>query len=214
MTASCPSLIYISDEECHRMLLSWSSLILLRSVALVVHNFLETSGYHWPYFCNLIWYEAQIMTFYRLLGSLGFLFVAFDWYAVKGLICRSRSNFCDLSGPQHVRWQMQLQQQKKRPTIGGDFIELGSSLITLLNLAQEIGSSSNLRFRQAADKLRDQFARSFALRYDLEKSQFLSAALSSIDGDTQLTAGNVIISLVVFYFTSILIRVSDCYNMC
>ena len=75
---------------------------------------------------------------------------------------------------------------QKRP-VGGDFIELGSSLITLLNLAQEIGSSNNLRFRQAADKLRDQFARSFALRYDLEKSQFLSAALSSIDGDSQLT---------------------------
>jgi hypothetical protein len=80
-------------------------------------------------------------------------------------------------------------QQKKRAPVGGEFIELGSSLITLLNLAQEIGSSNNLRFRQAADKLRDQFARSFALRYDLEKSQFLSSALSSIDGDSQLTPG-------------------------
>jgi hypothetical protein len=80
-------------------------------------------------------------------------------------------------------------EQKKQTPIAGDFNELGSSLITLLNLAQEIGSSNNVRFRQAADKLRDQFARSFALRYDLEKSQFLSAALASIDGDSEFTPG-------------------------
>ena len=85
----------------------------------------------------------------------------------------------------------ELLQQKKQAPVGGDFIELGSSLITLLNLAQEIGSSNNLRFRQAADKLRNQFARSFALRYDLEKSQFLSTALSSIDGDSHLTEGTI-----------------------
>ena len=138
------------------------------------------------------------MTLYRLLGRLSFLFVVFSHCKIKGFICRSRSTFCDLVDTQHIRCQTQLYQQKKRPTIGGDFIELGSSLITLLNLAQEIGSSSNLRFRQAADKLRDQFARSFALRYDLEKSQFLSAALSSIDGDTQLTAGKVTFSFLEF----------------
>lgn len=96
---------------------------------------------------------------------------------------------CALTEEQNGRRHHQLQQQQKRTPVGTDFIELGSSLITLLNLAQEIGSSNNLRFRQAADKLREQFARSFALRYNLEKSQFLSAALSSIDGDSQLTAG-------------------------
>lgn len=76
----------------------------------------------------------------------------------------------------------QIQQQKGNK---GDLLE--SSLITLLNLAQEIGSSNNIRFRQAADKLKDQFARSFALRYDLDNSQFLSSVISSLDGESQLT---------------------------
>jgi hypothetical protein len=80
----------------------------------------------------------------------------------------------------------QIQQQKENK---GDLLE--SSLITLLNLAQEIGSSNNIRFRQAADKLKDQFARSFALRYDLDNSQFLSSALSSLDGESQLTGEQI-----------------------
>jgi len=74
------------------------------------------------------------------------------------------------------------------PSSSSEFNEIGSSLITLLNLAQEISSSSNVRFRQAADKLRQQFARSFSIRYGIEKSQFLSAALASIDGDDKLSA--------------------------
>lgn len=85
-----------------------------------------------------------------------------------------------------IKSHTQIQQQKGNQ---GDLLE--SSLITLLNLAQEIGSSNNLRFRQAADKLKDQFARSFALRYDLDSSQFLSSALSSLDGDSQLTIEQV-----------------------
>ena len=143
------------------------------------------------------------MALYGLFRTFCFVMVLFDRYSVDGLVSQSKSNFCSVSYKRR-RCRTQLQQQKKRPPIGGDFIELGSSLITLLNLAQEIGSSNNLRFRQAADKLRDQFARSFALRYDLEKSQFLSAALSSIDGDTQLTTGRKINCVK---FTSTLIRI-------
>lgn len=123
----------------------------------------------------------------HLLVSIGFTLVFVDHYFVASFIRNSNTNSCSLIGFQ--RCKTELMQQKKRAPVGGEFIELGSSLITLLNLAQEIGSSNNLRFRQAADKLRDQFARSFALRYDLEKSQFLSSALSSIDGDSQLTTG-------------------------
>ena len=84
----------------------------------------------------------------------------------------------------------------KPPTsssVGSDFYEIGSSLITILNLAQEISSSRNVRFRQAADKLRQQFARSFSMRYDIEKSQFLSTALASIDGDDKLTEEQVVL---------------------
>ena len=72
-----------------------------------------------------------------------------------------------------------------------------SSLITLLNLAQEISSSSNIRFSKAADKLRNQFARSFSVRYDIEKSQFLSVALSSIDGDDKMTEEQKVLRDVV-----------------
>jgi hypothetical protein len=122
-----------------------------------------------------------------LLVAIGFTLIFVDHLFVLSFVSKSHSNSCSLIGFQ--RCNTELMQQKKRAPVGGEFIELGSSLITLLNLAQEIGSSNNLRFRQAADKLRDQFARSFALRYDLEKSQFLSSALSSIDGDSQLTPG-------------------------
>jgi hypothetical protein len=122
-----------------------------------------------------------------LLVAICFTLIFVDHLFISSFVSKSHPNSCAVIGFQ--RCKTELMQQKKRAPVGGEFIELGSSLITLLNLAQEIGSSNNLRFRQAADKLRDQFARSFALRYDLEKSQFLSSALSSIDGDSQLTPG-------------------------
>ena len=124
----------------------------------------------------------------RFLVALGFILTLLDHCFVDGFINHGISRFRS-EKDKTFRPETLLLEQKKRTQIAGDFIELGSSLITLLNLAQEIGSSNNVRFRQAADKLRDQFARSFALRYDLEKSQFLSAALASIDGDSEFTPG-------------------------
>lgn len=123
----------------------------------------------------------------HLLVAICFTLIFVDLLPVSSFVSTNHPNSNSFAGIQ--RCKTELMQQKKRAPVGVEFIELGSSLITLLNLAQEIGSSNNLRFRQAADKLRDQFARSFALRYDLEKSQFLSSALSSIDGDSQLTPG-------------------------
>lgn len=79
-----------------------------------------------------------------------------------------------------------LYAKQQKSAASGDF-EIGSSLITLLSLAQEISSSNNLRFRQAADRLRNQFARSFAVRYNLDRVQFLSSALASVDGDDKLS---------------------------
>ena len=79
------------------------------------------------------------------------------------------------------------QEKRRKPNVaGGDFIELSSSLITLLNLAQEISTSNNVRFRQAAEKLKNRFARSFSVRYDLDKSNFLTAILATIDGEDKL----------------------------
>lgn len=64
-----------------------------------------------------------------------------------------------------------------------EFLDVSNSLLTLLNLAQEVGSSNNLKFRQFADRLREQFNRSFALRYNLTREQLklASAPLSGID---------------------------------
>jgi hypothetical protein len=124
------------------------------------------------------------------LFLVGSVLLFFDYSLIQSFVNKGLRNECAI-GRRSANFLTELWQQKKQAPVGGDFIELGSSLITLLNLAQEIGSSNNLRFRQAADKLRNQFARSFALRYDLEKSQFLSTALSSIDGDSHLTEGTI-----------------------
>ena len=124
----------------------------------------------------------------RFLVVFGFTLTLLDQCFVTGFINNRIFHICVEDNKVFKRVTL-LNDQKKRTPISGDFNELGSSLITLLNLAQEIGSSNNVRFRQAADKLRDQFARSFALRYDLEKSQFLAAALASIDGDSEFTPG-------------------------
>ena len=124
------------------------------------------------------------------LVFVGSVLIFFDNSLTQSFVNKGSEHQCVI-GRRGANYATELLQQKKQAPVGGDFIELGSSLITLLNLAQEIGSSNNLRFRQAADKLRNQFARSFALRYDLEKSQFLSTALSSIDGDSHLTEGTI-----------------------
>lgn len=151
----------------------------------------------------------------RSFGLLSFILLLSDHCLIESLISKGSSSYSKTYtkgytkgyiGDRRRGLETQLQQKKRSP-VGGDFIELGSSLITLLNLAQEIGSSNNLRFRMAADKLRDQFARSFALRYDLEKSQFLSAALSSIDGDSQLTTGSYVYSFVFQISALVAIRV-------
>ena len=97
---------------------------------------------------------------YRLFGSLTITAILLSHCSVESYVGQRRSKNILSGQKQNKRCRSQLQQQRKRAPIGADFIELGSSLITLLNLAQEIGSSNNLRFRQAADKLRDQFARS------------------------------------------------------
>jgi hypothetical protein len=127
----------------------------------------------------------------RTMSGRGLAFLSFlalvcirKLEAFRGLIplCRRRS-----FGYNDAKSAV-LRAKQQKSTNSGDFTEIGSSLITLLNLAQEISSSNNMRFRQAADRLRNQFARSFALRYDLDKAQqFLSASLASIDGDEKLT---------------------------
>ena len=117
--------------------------------------------------------------------------------AFVGLVKVLVESFVPLRTPiissSHSRLEAKLAPKPPTSSAGSDFYEIGSSLITLLNLAQEISSSRNVRFRQAADKLRQQFARSFSLRYDIEKSQFLSTALASIDGDDKLTEEQVVL---------------------
>ena len=55
-----------------------------------------------------------------------------------------------------------------------------SNLITLLNFAQEVGSgSSSEKLRASADRLRQQFARSFTTRYDLSTGPLAGGAIAS-----------------------------------
>ena len=62
--------------------------------------------------------------------------------------------------------------------------EFGSSLMSLLNLAEELGArSANSKFRKSTDRLRNLFAKTFIQRYSLAKDQIkpIADALSSID---------------------------------
>jgi len=67
--------------------------------------------------------------------------------------------------------------------------DIGSSLITLLNLSQEVGTSSNIKFRQSADRFRDQFTKIFSARYDVAKEYLnnILTPLSIIDSPDTLT---------------------------
>ena len=58
------------------------------------------------------------------------------------------------------------QDQNKEKTMNSSPNGSGN-LITLLNFAQEVGNSNNERFRRSADRLREQFVKSFALKYEL-----------------------------------------------
>jgi hypothetical protein len=68
-----------------------------------------------------------------------------------------------------------------------------NSLIALLNFAQEVGSSSNVRFRQNADRLRSQFLKSFTEKYKLAQTNFfdVSNALSNINSDKSPKAARI-----------------------
>jgi len=62
--------------------------------------------------------------------------------------------------------------------------EFGASLMSLLNLAEELGArSANSKFRKSTDRLRKLFAKTFIERYSLAKDQIkpIAEALSSID---------------------------------
>lgn len=67
--------------------------------------------------------------------------------------------------------------------------DIGSSLITLLNLSQEVGASSNIKFRQSADRFREQFTKIFSARYDVAKEYLnnILTPLSIIDSPDTLT---------------------------
>ena len=67
--------------------------------------------------------------------------------------------------------------------------DLGSSLITLLNLSQEVGTSSNIKFRQSADRFREQFTKTFSTRYDVAKEYLnnILTPLSIIDSPDTLS---------------------------
>ena len=67
--------------------------------------------------------------------------------------------------------------------------DIGSSLITLLNLSQEVGASSNIKFRQSAERFREQFTKTFSARYDVAKEYLnnILTPLSIIDSPDTLT---------------------------
>lgn len=86
-------------------------------------------------------------------------------------------------------FQSNLQDSSSDSPDAGSTESSSNSLITLLNFAQEVGSSSNVRFRQNADRLRTQFVKSFTDRYSLAQDLIadLAQSLSNVDNEKLLS---------------------------